>query len=508
MLQSMQSTTAHCVYTALAVVLGLVWAPPILAYVPGVRWTTTASGSVGTEGDPTTLTWSLARDGTSIPEEGASNLIGFLDGLFNVTSGGTNFAARPWFGLFEESFDRWEQLSGINFVYEPNDYNVELATGAGLLGFHGDVRIGGQTIDGSGGTLAYAFLPDNSDIVIDTSETAFFGNSANNYRAFRNTLMHEIGHAFGLDHLVSSSDNLLMEPTINSAFDGPQLDDIRGVQAFYGDALEKSNLGQGNDTSTLAYSLGSLTNGGSVTIGANAVGGQAVGASETDFVSIANTDDVDFYSFTVAAASALDASLTPLGGAFVQGSQGGSQSSFNAAARNDLSLTIFGPNGTTAIASANSTAVGQAESLSDVRLTVPGTYFVRVLGAADAVQLYQLQLSATALTPELLGDFNLDGVVDASDYVVWRKTFNQTGASLAADANFDQFVSASDYQIWRTRFGETATGSSSSNHSGVPEPGALSVLAVVAAFMCLTQQRRANVGSRDTKVICCKAGES
>ena len=35
----------------------------------------------------------------------------------------------------------------------------------------------------------------------------------------------------------------------------------------------------------------------------------------------------------------------------------------------------------------------------------------------------------------LAGDYNLDGIVDAADYVVWRKTLGQSGTDLAADGN-------------------------------------------------------------------------
>ena len=82
-------------------------------------------------------------------------------------------------------------------------------------------------------------------MVFDTGDTAFFTKAANNYVNFRNTAMHEIGHGFGMLH-VNSTSNLLMEPVINTSFDGPQLDEVRGVQFFFGDANEKSNGGQGN----------------------------------------------------------------------------------------------------------------------------------------------------------------------------------------------------------------------------------------------------------------------
>ena len=446
------------------------------AYVPGDRWTTTASGSASSEGDPVTLTWSFARDGLSIPGEGSSNLIDFLDDLFNVTSGGTNFQTRPWFDLVEQSFARWTEVSGVNFIYEPND-SGSFSSATGALGVRGDIRIGGQNIDGSSGTLAYAFFPNNGDIVIDTSEASFYSNSANNYRALRNTLMHEIGHAFGLDHVESSNSALLMEPTINTSFDGPQLDDIRGAHGFYGDMFEKTNSGQGNNSYSLATSLGSLAAGASLAIGGDALGTQSVGASETDFVSIANTDDFDFYSFSITQPSMLSATLRPLGGTFNQGVEGGTQSSFNASARNNLLLTIFDQNGTTLLASANDGAAGEVDSLAGISLTSAGQYFLRISGASDSVQLYQLQLSAMATISSLAGDYNDDGVVDAADYVVWRRTLGLTGSDLAADGNGNGQIDSADYTVWRSNFGDSSSGGGSNvTTAGVPESSTLTML--------------------------------
>jgi hypothetical protein len=102
--------------------------------------------------------------------------------------------------------------------------------------------------------------------------------------------------------------------------------------------LRKTFGGLGNDVAARATSLGALATGGSRTIGAAARGGQEVAAAETDFVSIANAADADFFSFTIAAPATLDFTLTPLGGVFNQGVEGGAQSSFNANARNDLAL--------------------------------------------------------------------------------------------------------------------------------------------------------------------------
>ena len=436
---------------ALAATLAtVVFAGAASAYVPDDRWSTTASGSTGSQGDIATITWSLVADGTSIVSEGPSNLISYMDGLFG-SSGGSNLTARPWFSLFQDSFDRWTELGGIKFVYEPNDNGVQMGGNtAGSLGVRGDIRIGGATIDGANGTLAYTYLPNNGDMVIDTGETTFYSNSTNNYRQLRNTVMHELGHAFGLLHIESSSDHLLLEPYIDATFDGPQLDDIRGLHGLYGDAFEKTHNGAGNDSYSLATSLGAIAAGGSKSIGASAATGQAIAEDETDFVSIANSSDFDFFSFTVSSASLLDVSLTPLGGVFTQGAEGGVQSTFDANARNDLTLSIYGANGTTLLGTANNTAAGLAESLADVSLPVAGQYYVRVSGSTANVQLYQLEFSIESAVDTQPGDFYLDGIVDGDDFLLWQRN-----------------PSVGNLGDWKASF-----GTSSQSLSIVPEPTA------------------------------------
>lgn len=55
----------------------------------------------------------------------------------------------------------------------------------------------------------------------------------------------------------------------------------------------------------------------------------------------------------------------------------------------------------------------------------------------------------------LIGDYNLDGAVDAADYVVWRKTEGST-TDLRADGNRDGRVDRADHQLWRSKFGQPA----------------------------------------------------
>jgi hypothetical protein len=67
--------------------------------------------------------------------------------------------------------------------------------------------------------------------------------------------------------------------------------------------------------------------------------------------------------------------------------------------------------------------------------------------------------------PLLPGDYNQNGVVDAGDYVVWRK---RNGPQV-------------EYDAWRTNFGRQ-TGSGSSMGAAVPEQHSLLLLLVAAPF--------------------------
>lgn len=56
---------------------------------------------------------------------------------------------------------------------------------------------------------------------------------------------------------------------------------------------------------------------------------------------------------------------------------------------------------------------------------------------------------------ELKGDYNTDGIVDASDYIVWRRNVGNT-SDLRADGDHDGIVGNGDYTVWRSNFGAVA----------------------------------------------------
>lgn len=96
----------------------------------------------------------------------------------------------------------------------------------------------------------------------------------------------------------------------------------------------------------------------------------------------------------------------------------------------------------------------------------------------------------TPFVDGVLGDYNNNGVVDAADYVLWRK-----GGPLANEVHNPGTVSQQDYTEWRARFGNGGSGSSSGNTiNAVPEPTGL-WLAVAGFITCVARRKRQPVSA-------------
>lgn len=348
----------------------------------GSRW------GGGAQGDAATVTWSVAPDGTPIAgfngePSAPSNMVERMRGIYGIAHdpADTDYVGEAWFGHINEAYTRWSEVSGLTMNYEPADDGAAFRLAGGAPGVRGDMRIGGHAIDGSGGILAYNYSPaGGGDGVLDTLGNSY-ENLLNDSRKLRNVVAHEAGHGLGLDHTVDVPSNLMDGFTaVNPVFDGPQLDDILGIQRLYGDANEKNG---GNDTTGTATDLGALSGGSPIAIGQDAVD-QAVGRYETDFVSIDGTSDTDVFMFTVGAGGLLDALLTPMGP-----TQDGSDYS----AFSDLSLELLDGLGNV-IASDSDGIAGEAEGFDDFTL-LAGDYFLRIGGGDDFAQFYGLELSFT-----------------------------------------------------------------------------------------------------------------
>ncbi|MEM6329487.1 MAG: matrixin family metalloprotease, partial [Planctomycetota bacterium] len=376
------------------------------------RWNSTSQGTFFGGGTPVTLTWGFVPDGLFISgglgEPGSpSDLIAFLDA--NVGDGSDTTAANPtdqsgksWFSLFQSAYDRWESISGLTFLYEPNDSGAFLNL-SGQDGVRADLRISGHFIDGQGpapDNLAYNYFPTFGDMVIDTSNVDLYSNSADNFLRLRNVLMHEIGHGLGLNHVESNNSRQLMEPRIDLAIEGPQIDDILGIQRHYGDALEKNGGNNTQATATFATSL-SLFAGWAIGVDADFTDpGQPVRMDQTDFISIDDNGDVDFFEFVAADTGLLDLRAKPVGPTYNEAAQATGpqplpQDPMAASEQSRLIFSVVNSQGQQ-IAFAQAASLGDAVVFNDLAVQAGESYFVRVGGSQNTVQLYRLD---AALNP-------------------------------------------------------------------------------------------------------------
>jgi hypothetical protein len=127
---------------------------------------------------------------------------------------------------------------------------------------------------------------------------------------------------------------------------------------------------------------------------------------------------------------------------------------------------------------------GFANSIVTTNGVDHGTYFPRQPGAFTLTMQngtmgfkgigyeYDVTFDIAAIPPSVPGDYNKNGVVDAADYVLWRK------GDLAADGTGDTIVDQADYDFWRARFENTSGAGAGSGLSGaaVPEPTGLAIL--------------------------------
>ncbi|MEN1681902.1 MAG: matrixin family metalloprotease [Planctomycetota bacterium] len=376
------------------------------------RWGATASNPSSTAmGSPVTLTWGFVRDGATLPSEpqddgtfrrDPSDLIALLDTRFGSGGQTADLTTRPWFSLFESAYERWESISGLTFNYEPNDDGQPISGSTassrqGRLGVRADMRVAGHFIDGQvgGNVLAYNYFPQAGDMVIDTSNTSFYGNPSSNFIRLRNTVMHEIGHGLGFNHLESNNSSQLMEPFINTSFDGPQIDDILAAQRNYGDAWEKNG---GNDSArrpTAAGTIDMFTAWAIGTDGELASPSTRITPDQVDFVSIDDRTDLDHFSFTAEADGLFDFRVIPVGPTYNSGPQGGTQSPFATSALSRLGITIFDSIGNV-VANRVAESLGETITIDDVPAAAGETLIARVEGLDRQIQLYRLD---AALNP-------------------------------------------------------------------------------------------------------------
>ncbi len=346
-------------------------------YQQGPRWSSTATdgGGLG-QGDPTVVTYSFAPDGSFVPDaglgSGPSATFQWLNGIYGSPA--------IWQELFHQVFDRWEELTGLTFVWEQNDDGINMSSGGGQIGVRGDIRIFAfdYPLDGNFGVLAYNFFPNNGDMAFDAFDT-FYNNTSSSSLRFRNVTSHELGHGLGMPHVCPANQTKLMEPFISTAYDGPQLDDTLNGIRNYGDFLEPNN------TILQATDLGTMQSG-----------------NGTDIfnVGVDDNSDVDYYKITVTQSTRFNFGIFPDADEYLEGPQtqncdGGALKDYNAI--QDLRITMFDSAGTQ-LAHVDNNGFGENEILLFDTVT-GGDYYFAVDGGTNAndVQRYSLDISVEGL---------------------------------------------------------------------------------------------------------------
>lgn len=183
-------------------------------------------------GTGATVTWSLMPGGTDCGE--------FVS-MPCTTTALADFMPSNYLTTIQGAFGAWSAVANLGFSQVADD-----GAAAGATTTSGNIRIGGLSFsgtfyDGAGGVGLYppAYFFNGSawvgvtgstmtgDIFFNTDLSASFANSA--YLSYLVT--HEIGHTLGLSH--TDVPNSLMN-SIGTVVDGPQADDIAGVQFIYG----------------------------------------------------------------------------------------------------------------------------------------------------------------------------------------------------------------------------------------------------------------------------------
>lgn len=354
-----------------------------LRFETGTRWTGQPFSSV-------TLTYSFPPDGTVLSGVGGNNII---NQTLNAQFAGQGGEAQ-WKSLVRQSFDAWSAITGNVYVEVSDDGALWPDSPGPFTGGsgRGDIRIVMQNIGGS--TLAFNFFPLTGDMLVNGDFN--WSNPTNNFRFFRNVIIHEHGHGQGIFHSCPQNAQKVMEPAINTNFDGVQLDDFLAATSLYGDRFERQ-------TPTL-----------------NDIGLEENESFDLTGLTLNNGSDADIFLIEAGELGELSVTATAEGTTYFAGPQNPNGSCspgspFDSLNISDLEVDLLSETGDVLV-SVNDTGLGGAESFSDFSLPGAGIYRLRVKAASGGSDPQQYSLDVF-LTGEPLdpADLNANGMVDSTD---------------------------------------------------------------------------------------------
>lgn len=190
--------------------------------------------------NPAHITYSIAPDGVEW-DHGVNDLTAALD---------ARLGAGAWERQVARALATWEAVANINISEAPDgayDFNSP-GRPQGDPRF-GDIRVGGYSFADDSTTLAQTYYPPPDgataagDVALNTGMTYHTGSDYDLY----SVLLHETGHALGLDHARA------FESVMYAAYQGVRAGltpgDVAGIQAVYGprspDALQRQGRGLG-----------------------------------------------------------------------------------------------------------------------------------------------------------------------------------------------------------------------------------------------------------------------
>jgi hypothetical protein len=102
------------------------------------------------------------------------------------------------------------------------------------------------------------------------------------------------------------------------------------------------------------------------------------------------------------------------------------------------------------------------------------------------------------------GDYNGNTVVDAADYILWRKTLGNAGPTANPPTSYpdmsangdvtagelSQTINQADHAFWSARFGNVVINSGAGSGSAVPEPASAMLLLLGLASAACRRGRR------------------